>query len=257
MIAGGGPGGLEAARVAATRGHEVTLYEKGAKLGGQFDLASRPPYRQEIGDAIKYLSAQIRKLGVKVVLQQEVTPALVKETKPQVVVVATGSSPMIPQIPGMQHNPVVTAHTVLRDEVEVGDSVVVWGGSQIGVETAELLASQEKKVIIVEESTKVGRDITIFDVWGVRMRLYKLGVKMLTKSTLREMLPGAVIVVGQDGEQTIPVDTVVVAKKLKANKELRESLGGVVNELYAVGDCVAPRKAINAIHDGFRVGVQI
>ena len=80
---------------------------------------------------------------------------------------------------------------------------------------------------------------------------------MLTKSALREMVPGAVIVVGQDGEQTIPVDTVVVAKKLKANKELRESLEGEVNELYAVGDCVAPRKAINAIHEGFRVGVQI
>jgi 2,4-dienoyl-CoA reductase (NADPH2) len=257
LIAGGGPGGLEAARVAAMRGHEVTLYEKGSTLGGQFDLASRPPYRQEIGDAIKYLSAQIRKLGVEVVLQQEVTPALVKETKPQVVVVATGSSPMIPKIPGMQHGPVVTAHSVLSGKVKVGARVVVWGGSQIGVETAELLASQGKKVTIVEESTKVGRDITIFDVWAVRMRLHKLGVKMLTTSVLREMVPGAVIVFGQDGEQTIPVDTVVVAKKLKANKELRESLEGEVNEIYSVGDCVAPRKAINAIHDGFRVGVQI
>jgi len=257
LIVGGGPGVLEAARVAAMRGHEVTLYEKGSTLGGQFNLASRPPHRQEIGNAINYLSAQVRKLGVKVVLQQEATAALVKETKPQVVVVATGSSPVIPEIPGAHHGLVVTAHKVLSGEVEVGPKVVIWGGRQIGVETAELLANQGKEVTIVEESTKVGRDINSFDVWSLRMRLSKLGVKMLTKSVLREMVPGAVIVLGEEGEQTIPVDTVVVAKKLRADKELQESLEGEVDELYAVGDCVAPRKAINAIHEGFRVGVRI
>jgi len=160
-------------------------------------------------------------------------------------------------MPGAQHGLMVTAHSVLRGDAEVGPKVVVWGGRQIGIETTELLANQGKEVIIVEGSTKVGRDINSLDVWSLRMRLSKLGVKMLTKSALREMGPGAVIVVGQDGEQTIPVDTVVVAKKLKADKELRESFEGEVNELYAVGDCVAPRKAINAVHEGFRVGVQI
>jgi 2,4-dienoyl-CoA reductase (NADPH2) len=257
LVVGGGPGGLEAARVAALRGHDVTLYEKGPSLGGQLELASKTPHREEMGNAIKYLSSQIRKLGVKVVLQQEVTPALVRELKPQVVVVATGSIPVIPEIPGAQQGRIATAHEVLNGEVEVGPRVVVWGGRQIGVQTAEFLASQGKEVTIIEESPKIGRDITIFDVWGFRMRLSKLGVRMLTNSTLKEIALDGVTVVGEKGEQTVPADTVVVARKMRANNELREKLQGEVARLFAVGDCVAPRKAINAIHEGFRVGVQI
>lgn len=257
LVVGGGPGGLEAARVAALRGHDVTLYEKGSSLGGQFKLASKTPDRGEIENAIKYLSAQLRKLGVKLVFQQEVTPALVRELKPQAVVVATGSIPVMPETPGAQHRNVVTAHEVLEGEVEVGSRVVVWGGRQIGVQVAEFLASQGKEVAIIEESPKIGRDITIFDVWGFRMRLSKLGVRILTNSTLKEIALDGVTVVSEKGEQTVLADTVVVARKMRANNELWEKLQGEVATLFAVGDCIAPRKAINAIHEGFRVGVQI
>jgi 2,4-dienoyl-CoA reductase (NADPH2) len=257
LVVGGGPGGLEAARVAALRGHDVTLCEKGSSLGGQMKLASTTPYRGEMGNAIKYLSTQVRKQGVKLVFQQEVTPALVREMKPQVVIVATGSIPVIPEIPGAQHGQVVTAHEVLNGEVEVGPRVVVFGGRQIGVQTAEFLANQGKEVTIIEESSKIGRDITIFDVWGFRMRLSKLGVRVLTNSTPKEITLDGITVVSEKEEKTVPADTVVVAWKARANKELWENLKGDIAALFAVGDCVAPRKAINAIHEGFRVGVQI
>ena len=220
-------------------------------------LASKTPYRGEIGNAIKYLSTQVRKQGVKLVFQQEVTAALVRDLKPQVVIVATGSIPVIPEIPGAQHGQVVTAHEVLNGEVEVGPRVVVFGGRQIGVQTAEFLANQGKEVTIIEESSKIGRDITIFDVWGFRMRLSKLGVRVLTNSTPKEITLDGITVVSEKEEKTVPADTVVVAWKAKANKELWENLQGDIATLFAVGDCVAPRKAINAIHAGFRVGVQI
>lgn len=257
VVVGGGPGGLEAARVAALRGHEVTLYEKGATLGGQLELAARTPHRGELRKVIDYLSAQLRKLAVKVVLGQEVTPLLIKELKPDAVIVATGSVPVIPPIPGMQQMPVVAAHEVLSGRATVGTRIVVWGGRQIGVQTAELLATQGKQVTLVEESPKVGRDITIFDVWSFRLRLFQLGVKMLTSTSLKGVTAGGVTVVREGKEETIPADALVVAKKLEPNKKLWEELKGEVDAIYRVGDCVAPRKALNAIHEGFRVGAQI
>lgn len=257
VVIGGGPGGLEAARVAALRGHEVTLCEKRARLGGQLELAARTPHRGELRQVINYLSIQLRKLGVKVMLEREVTAALVRQFEPDVVIVATGSVPVIPEVSGMERIQVVTAHQVLGDEVKVGARVVVWGGRQVGVQTAELLATQSKEVTIIEEAPKIGRDITIFDVWSFRLRLFQLGVKMLTNTTLKEVTPAGITVVREGKEEAIPADTLVVAKKMESNRKLWQDLQGEVDTLYAVGDCVAPRKAINAIHEGFRVGTQI
>jgi 2,4-dienoyl-CoA reductase (NADPH2) len=258
LVAGGGPAGLEAARVAAMRGHEVTLYEKSSSLGGQLRLAAKSPHREEIGNAIRSLSSQVSKLGVGVVLEQKVTPSLVRRLRPDVVIVATGSIPAVPEIVGSQHCRVVTAHETLEGGGDTGSRVLVWGGRQIGVQTAEFLASDGREVTIVEESSSLGRDITIFDVWGFRTRLKDLGVRIFTRSTVREITSAGVVVVGGQGEEEIvATDTLVVARKLRPNQELWETLEGEVEELYAVGDCVAPRKATNAIHEGFRVGVRI
>jgi NAD(H)-dependent 7beta-hydroxy-3-oxo-delta4-cholenoic acid oxidoreductase len=141
LVAGGGPGGLEAARVAALRGHEVTLCEKDTKLGGQFNLAAVAPTKQELCKVIKYLSIQVEKAGVRVLLNTEVTPQLVDELKPDVVIVATGGVPLIPDIPGIRGDNVVSAHDVLASKVGIqnGDVLVI-GGGMVGLEVAEVLA---------------------------------------------------------------------------------------------------------------------
>ena len=258
LVAGGGPAGLEAARVAAIRGHEVTLHESSSSLGGQLRLAARSPHRGEMENAVRSLSDRVSRLGVTVVLEQEVTPDVVKRLRPDVVIVATGSTPVLPDITGAQHCRVVTAHEMLAGDVEAGLRVLIWGGRQIGVQTAEFLASSGREVTIVEESASLGRDVTIFDIWGFRTRLKDLGVKMFIKSTVREITPDGVVVATDQGEdEIVATDTLVVARKLRPNRGLWDALQGEVEELYAVGDCVAPRKAINAIHEGFRVGARI
>ena len=132
------------------------------------------------------------------------------------------------------------------------------GGKQIGAQTAEFLAAQGKDVTIIEQSRGVGRDITIWDVFHFRHRLSQAGVKVLSKSSLKVINPTELVVVSHDGEEDIlSVDTVVVAMNMRPNKEFWEALQGKIDELYAVGYCVAPRKALNAIHEGFRVGAQI
>ena len=120
------------------------------------------------------------------------------------------------------------------------------------------MASGGKEITIVEESADVGRDITIFDVWSFRNRLRDLGVRTLVGATVKEITPEGIVVVDEKGEKhIITADTLVISKKLSPNRELWEALQGEVEELYEVGDCVSPRKAINAIHEGFRVVVKI
>lgn len=257
FVIGGGPGGMEAAIILAQRGHEVTLFEKEPVLGGQVELAAKTPTRGEMSSITKSLSTQLRKSGCKIELNREVTAVFLREAKPDVVVVATGARPIIPDIPIREGSHVVTSHQVLRGEVKVGSKVLVWGGRQIGAQVAEFLAAQGKKITIIEESRTFAKDASLWDAHHFRARLYRTGAKCLTYTTLKEIRPGEVVVVSKEGEQVIAVDTVVAAKELKPNKELFEELKGDFSELYPVGDCVAPRKAINAIHDGFSVGLQV
>ncbi|GAI52864.1 unnamed protein product, partial [marine sediment metagenome] len=132
LVVGGGPAGMEAARVAALKGHDVTLYEKETELGGQFCIASIPPAKQEIIPFIKYQARQLYKSGVKVVLGQEANASTVDELKPEVVVVATGSKHLIPDIPGTDGENVVTAQDVLTFMVRTGPRVVMAGGGMVG-----------------------------------------------------------------------------------------------------------------------------
>lgn len=258
LVVGGGPAGLEAARVAALRGHQVTLVEKKAQLGGQLALASRAPLRWELARISAYYAANLKKTGVNLELVSEVTPVFVQKLKPDVVVVATGAEPEIPSIPVAPGSQVVTAFQVLQGVVELGAKVVVWGGRQTGLHVAELLASQGKEVTVVEEDRRIGRDVPAFDVIGFRRRLPKEGIKVMASSTIKEIKRGEVLV-NTEGqrEKSISADSVVIAKGLSPNKQLWQALSGQAYELYIIGDALSPRKAINAIADGFRVGVKV
>jgi NADPH-dependent 2,4-dienoyl-CoA reductase/sulfur reductase-like enzyme len=267
FVAGGGPAGLEAARVAALRGHQVTLFEKGPKLGGQVNLASVPPFMQEMSQVIKYLSRQVEKVGVEVKLGKEVTPELVEEMKPDVVIVATGAAPAIPQdIPGIDKDRVVTAWDVLAGKAAAAArDVVILGGGLVGCETADFLAETGENlaagrttVTIVEMMEAVGLDMTSEPRHLLMMRLEAKGVKILTSAKVKEILDDGVVYIRDGKEEAIHnVDNIILALGARPVDHLSEKLKGKVPEVHVIGDANEPRKVLEATTEGAQVGRRI
>jgi 2-enoate reductase len=253
LVVGGGPAGMEAARVAALRGHKVTLWEKGDALGGNLIPAAVPDFKQEYRRLIDYLSTQIKKLGVAVELDREATVDQIRKMAPDVVFLATGSKPIIPEIPGVEGRKVGAAADVLLGRHKVGEEVVVLGGGLVGCETALYLAEQGKRVTIVEILGGVARDVFSIN----RMHLVKLltdsGVRIMTETTVTEITDDGVAIVDKDGKSSkLESDSVVLALGLSSSKELEETLKDVVPETHVIGDCVEPRKVMSAIWEAFR-----
>lgn len=254
LIAGGGPAGLETARVAALRGHEVVLYEGEPRLGGQALLAAMPPYKEKIQEFTNYLVGQVMKLGVKIELGKKVDQALVKDTKPDVVVVATGARPFIPAIPGVNRDNVATAQDVLTEKVRVGDRVVFIGGGQIGAEVAEFLAEKGKKVTLTTLEEEIAFDLAI----SVRVRLVRRledkDVTMLTGVKYEQLTHKGLIIITKEGDKrTIEADTIVLATGVRRDTDLVRVLQGEGIEIHLAGDCLEPRGIKGAIEDGFCV----
>ena len=253
LVVGGGPGGMEAARVASLRGHKVTLWEKGDALGGNLIPAAVPEFKQEYGTFIRYLATQMAKLGVAMELGREATVENIQKMGPDVIFIATGSTPIIPDIPGIDKGKVGSATDVLLGAKEAGKSVVVLGGGIIGCETALYLAQQGKKVSIVEILDSVARDMFFVNRTHMLELLADNGVEILTQTSVAEITDDGVVIVDKDYKRTaLETDTVVIALGLSSNKELEEALKDTVAETYAIGDCVGPRKVIDAVWEGFR-----
>lgn len=253
LVVGGGASGMEAARVTALGGHKVTLWEKGDALGGNLIPASVPDFKQDYRRLINFLSTQIKKLDVTIELAKEATTELILEMKPDVVFIATGSTSIVPEIPGVGKKMVVTAVDLLLGKQEAGKSVVVVGGGLIGCETALYLAQKGKKLTIVEML-----DGVMLDMYSAnRMHLLKLladaDVNILTETKCLEIRDNGITIADKYGKRsTLEADTVVLAVGLKSNEGLLEALKDKIPEVYAIGDCVEPRKVINAIWEGFR-----
>jgi pyruvate/2-oxoglutarate dehydrogenase complex dihydrolipoamide dehydrogenase (E3) component len=263
LIAGGGPAGMEAARVADLRGHHVTLYERGAELGGHIAIIARDPNLEERAELVRYLEHELRKSRVEVKLGIEVTPELIAEMKPEAVVVATGSVPYIPQLPGIDSPNVVTNWQVLRGEVHVGDNILVVGGlnDDLGPPSiAELLADQGKKVEVLSETMMVGYGLEPGTLHVLTRHLLEKGV-ILSPLTGLKSISGRSIEVSntftKEKRNIDGVDTVVLAAGMRANDRLYRELKCRMKEVYAIGDCLAPRRTINAVLEGSRVGRMI
>ena len=258
LVVGGGPAGMEAARVAALRGHRVTLWEKEPRLGGQLVQAAIPPYKDRVSLLPEYLQRQLRKLNVTIELNKEATVALIEEFKPEVVILATGVKPLLPEIKGLHKAHVVQAGDVLENKAEVGNRVVIIGGELVGCETAEFLAERGKKVLVMrrgpEMATGVGPSLRPF----LLDRLSEKGVTLLTGVRYNEVTSGGIVVTTKDGEKKIfKADTIVLAAGAVPDQKLYEDIKGKVPEVHCIGDCVEPRTIRDAIGDGYRIGLQI
>jgi 2,4-dienoyl-CoA reductase-like NADH-dependent reductase (Old Yellow Enzyme family)/thioredoxin reductase len=258
IVVGGGPAGMEAGRVAALRSHEVILYEKGERLGGQLWFASKAPEKSaRIEPLIAYLASATEKAGVKVELAREVTPEAIQQASPDVVVIATGATPFIPQITGVQQANVVTALDVLAGKVEVGERVVIVGGEQVGCETADFLSDRGRKVVIMRRGPRLAASMLPFLRLPLINRLRAKGVVWLTNIKYEEITDRGVIVTYELETTTIEADTVVLAAGARPRTEVYEGIRGKIAEVYLAGDCVAPRRIYHAIHEGHAVGQRI
>ena len=257
LVIGGGPAGLEAARVAALRGHHVSLYEKGSKLGGQLIQAAIPPYKGKIELLTRYLDNQVRKLGVNVKLDKEATPAAVEETKPDAVIIATGATPLIPDIPGARGENVVTALEALTRYNEVGERVIIAGGGIVGCETAEFLTEKGKRVTILEMFKEIGSDIIEWLRPAVLGRLRKYGVRMEAGVKVVEITEKGAKGVRGGTSEFFEANTVVLAMGMKSERGLARNLEGKVKKLHLAGDCVESRRIKEAIAEGFHIAHEI
>ena len=256
MVIGGGSAGMEAAAIAALRGHDVELFEKEGELGGQALLAAIPPGKEEFFAVRDFLVNELARLKVPVHLNKEVTAEDVLGIKPDVVILATGSIPTIPEIPGIDKENVMTIWDVLKGR-EVGNKVIIAGGGLAGVETALFLAQKGKQAVLIVKYDEIGRDAGPLNRARLKEGLGKAGIEVRWKTVLTGIGERSVTARSETGEYQIPAETVILALGTDADDALYRDLEGKVPELYAVGDCVTPRMMLEAIHEAFEVASKI
>jgi 2,4-dienoyl-CoA reductase (NADPH2) len=279
VVIGSGPAGMEAARVARIRGHEVTLLEKGHKLGGLLPLAAlvkghEGDYLEEL---IRYFRVQFAKLKVDIRLGTQADPALIAQLKPDVAIIAAGGIPDVPQIKGIEKKIVVSGprlHAMLKFYLRflrpktlgrltkiwmpVGKNVVIIGGGLHGCELAEFLVKRGRKVTIVESSDVLGDKVPERKKHSLFRWLNKKGVVMMAGVKYEEITDKGLIITTREGERkTLEADTITPAVSLTPNNELVKTLAGKVVEVYAIGDCHEPGLIINATDAAWQMANKI
>jgi NADPH-dependent 2,4-dienoyl-CoA reductase/sulfur reductase-like enzyme len=256
LVVGGGPAGLEATRVAALRGHEVKLYEMSDKLGGQLITAAIPPHKGEINELVDFLAGSAKRLGVKIELGREVDEQVIDQVRPDEVVMATGSVPVVPDMPGMGDTQAATARDVLMGVPGAfAENVVVIGGGSAGCETAECLAEAGAHVKVLEMQSDVVTDVGLLRKFLLMDRMGEKGIEILTEQKVKELKADGVVVEKEGALETIGgTDAVVWAIGNWPDTTLEPLLKAKSIPYYKIGDCVAPRKITDAVHEGFRCG---
>lgn len=260
-VIGGDPAGLEVARVAALRGHKVILWEKADRLGGHLLEASVPDFKKDLARLLDWFKGELETLGIEIRTGREVKPSLIKQENPEVTIIATGSKPIIPDIPGVENGQVVMASDLLLGRREVGRKILVLGGGLIGCETALWLARQGKQIILVEilhDLLSAGIPVQHMNRLMLLDLLKFHRTEVLTNTSLLEILEDGVILKDQSSQRkSLPADGIVLAVGLEPEKGLYETLRGQIPNLYLIGDARNPQNVLNAVWDGYEIGRMI
>ncbi len=258
VIIGGGPAGMEAARVAALRGHRVTLFEKNRELGGQLIPAAVPPHKSDINNFTEYLKRQLNRLGVEVRTGVEADMRLISKEAPDAVILAAGAVPGILRIPGARSSNVFDPVEVLTGKTTIGgERVTVIGGGYVGCETADYLASGGKKVIITTRQEKVGHGVGVSNRWALLSRLRKNGVKMEPGFTPEEITPSGTRGLRDGKEVFFESDAVIISGGMKPLDSLENALPNKGIKFIRIGDCLEPRGIRDAVVEGFDAGMAV
>ncbi len=248
LVAGGGISGMEAARVAALMGHQVTLIEKEKMLGGHMLESTKQDFKANEADFFKWLVTQVEKSGVKILLNTPVTPALIDRENPDFLILAVGSQYIRPAIPGAES--AILAGDVLENMFLAGKTVIVVGGGLVGAETALTLAESGRSVTLLEMTDQIAQKHESGARESLVQLLKRQKVRILTGHTAQEIGAGHVIAKDSDGvDRTIDADTVVLATGLisRAHKELT----GIIAKTVCIGDCKEARKIYQCIHEAW------
>jgi len=257
-VIGGGPAGMKAAEVAARRGHEVTVYERGAQLGGRFLLAAIPPKKDVLREYISYLERQLRKQPVRVVLGSTFAGTGFAGQKPDAVILATGATAYVPSLEGIQDVPTITPDEVLAPGAAVPDNVVVLGGGGIGAEMADYLAEQGKHVTLVEMREGIALDMPPHMQHFLRVRLREQGATVLTNTKAIRFEGGGLVVETPEGTRTLTgFQAVVISAGSRPNTELVQTVKQAVKEFYVIGDAAEPRELMHALLDAEETGRRV
>lgn len=252
-VVGGGPAGMEAARVCKLRGHEVTLFEE-KELGGLLHEASVPEFKSDIRPLCKYLITQIEKLGIPVEHKKATAADLAGY---DAVICATGSRPILPGVPGIDKPGVMDALEVLNGVRKPEGRIAVIGGGLVGTETALHLAEQGMHTTLVEMLPKIMNGVAATDQLAYSERIAKADMEVCTGTRLVSIGDGEITVSDHTGTHTIPADSVIIAIGLKAQDSLYGELCAQGKEAYLVGDAVHPGKIFDAFHTAYRVAWKI
>ena len=258
-VLGGGPAGLEAARVAALRGHDVTLFEKTTTLGGQLNIACVPPRKEEMRRAAQDLIHAVCNAGVHLCMGQTRTAEQLKDAGFEAVINAVGAHSAAPRIPGIDSVNVADAWKVLAGEQQVYGTVAVIGGGMVGCETAEYLAARGCKVSVIEMMDKIaaGESTTILPTLLENYKTY--GVEQYPSHKVKEFRMDAVVCENKDGaEVTIPCDYIVLAMGARSNEFDAAALEAASIPVYSIGDAAGKAADIsNAIRTGYDTACQL
>ena len=258
-VLGGGPAGLEAARVAALRGHDVTLFEKTTSLGGQLNIACVPPRKEEMRRAAQDLIHAVCNAGVHLCMGQTRTAEQLKDAGFEIVINAVGAHSAAPRIPGIDSVNVADAWKVLAGEQQVYGTVAVIGGGMVGCETAEYLAARGCKVSVIEMMDKIaaGESVTILPTLLENYKTY--GVEQYPSHKVKEFRMDAVVCENKDGaEVTIPCDYIVLAMGARSNEFDAAALEAAGIPVYSIGDAAGKAADIsNAIRTGYDTACQL
>jgi 2,4-dienoyl-CoA reductase-like NADH-dependent reductase (Old Yellow Enzyme family)/thioredoxin reductase len=257
-IIGGGPGGMKAAQIAALRGHQVNLYEEKEKLGGKFLLAALPPRKQVLKEFIDQLTAQLRKLPVKILIGKSFRPASLRRGKPDVAIIATGGKPFFPAIDGIRESGAISVEDALSGGLSLGKKVLVVGGGGIGAEVADYLSENGKEVTLVEMREGIALDLVAHLQYFLNKRLREKEVQILTLTKAIRFEKDGLWVEDPQGTRKLDgFDSIVLALGWSPNDEMVESLKGKVPEVYVIGDASKPREVMEAVLEGEEVALKI
>ena len=282
MVAGAGPGGLEAALTAARAGHRVEVYERQGDLGGQLRLAGAPPHKQEFLEFIRYYGAMVEKYGIPLFLNHPVTPEFLKEKQPDHLIIAQGAAPLTPSIPGIKGNPsVVSAWEVLAANPFLGKEVAILGGGAVGLETAHFVAQKGTlspdmlhflfthkaleperlrhymahgtcRVTVFELQDRMGAEVGKSTRWILMDHLRRHGVNLKTQARVTRVADNYLVHESPEGgEKTHPFDTLITALGSRSVNTLESPARKLGIPFTLVGDSRAPGKINHAIHGGF------
>lgn len=251
IVAGGGPGGMEAAITAAKRGHSVSLYEKGNRLGGQLLFEEHIPFKQDMFNFVKVLEKRLAKAEVEVQLNTELTAQQAADMKADVIFTAIGAKPIVPSIPGINSEKVVTLKALHQTPPAVGQRVVILGGGLVGSECAIYLDGLGKDVTIVEMKDDWAADSYFMHKNAMKIYMRNSNIKIHVNTTAKEITEKGLLCKTPDGEVLFEADTILLAAGMRADRETAESFYNAAPRVFETGDCIKAGRVAEAISLGY------